>query len=450
MFLKPIKTEGLAHFSYLIGDGGKAAVIDPRRDCAIYVDIARRHGLEITHVLETHRNEDLISGAPILKEMTGARVVHGPKPAAPVAYADTVREGDSLELGDIRITVLETPGHTDDHVAYVIHDTDYPDGAVGVFTGDALFIGDVARTDFYPDRAREVAGLLFDSLRKLEALGDHVIIYPAHGAGSVCGAGMAKREFSTIGHERRNNPRLKIRDRDEFIAVKTAEHHYLPPYFKHMERLNLQGAAAARIGVPRILSLKELAACNADRLLDIRPVTSYAGAHFPDSIAMPVAAISAYAGWFLQEHDRIALVAEDAAQASQAVEHLTRIGYDDIVGVYIGVLGAAAAGRVMETLPMIDSSLVKERLAKRPRQWTLLDVRSQGEVESYAIEGARHIYLGHLAERVEELDRSSRYTVMCGSGQRATIGASWLKTHGITDVDVFLGSAGAWRARHAA
>ena len=226
MFLEKIKTPGLSHLSYIIGSGGKAAVIDPRRDCEIYVERARAEGLEITHIFETHRNEDLITGSPVLAKMTGARVLHGPNPADEVVFADTAREGDVFEIGKLRISVLETPGHTDDHLAFVLHDDDFPEGPVGVFTGDALFVGDVGRTDFYPERKEEVAGLLFDSLQKLCGLGDQAIIYPAHGAGSVCGSGMADREFSTIGHERRNNPRLRPSDRDEFIkAFELFEHN---------------------------------------------------------------------------------------------------------------------------------------------------------------------------------------------------------------------------------
>ena len=180
MLLEKIKTPGLSHLSYLIGSGGKAAVIDPRRDCECYVEMARAEGLEITHIFETHRNEDLVSGAPVLKELTGARVLHGPNADGTVEYAETVHEGDEFEIGQMKIRVLETPGHTDDHLAFVLHDTAYPDGPVGVFTGDALFVGDVGRTDFYPDRKREVAGLLYDSLEKILALGDRVILYPAH------------------------------------------------------------------------------------------------------------------------------------------------------------------------------------------------------------------------------------------------------------------------------
>lgn len=238
MLFEKIKTSGLSHLSYLIGSNGQAAVIDPRRDCAIYVEKARAAGLEITHIFETHRNEDLVSGALILAKLTGAVVLHGPNPEQPVVYAETTREGDSFAIGQLDMRVIETPGHTFDHLAYAIFDSAYPEKAIGVFTGDALFVGDVGRTDLYPDRREEVAGLLYDSLQKIVALGDQAMIYPAHGAGSVCGSGMAEREFSTIGHERLNNPRLQIESRDKFIQFKINENHYQPPYFKLMERLN--------------------------------------------------------------------------------------------------------------------------------------------------------------------------------------------------------------------
>lgn len=228
MLIEKIKTPGLSHLSYLVGAGGKAAVIDPRRDCEIYIEKARKEGLRITHIFETHRNEDFVSGAPILAELTGAPVFHGPHADGEVRYAKITSEGDHA-IGQLEIRVLETPGHTFDHLAYAIFDSEYVESAVGVFTGDALFVGDVGRTDFYPDRKREVAGLLYDSLRKICSLGDQAIIYPAHGAGSVCGSGMADREFSTVGHERRNNPMLQIMNRDAFIDRKVSENHYQPP-----------------------------------------------------------------------------------------------------------------------------------------------------------------------------------------------------------------------------
>ncbi|NNC73702.1 MAG: MBL fold metallo-hydrolase [Sphingomonadaceae bacterium] len=449
MLIEKIKSDGLAHLSYLIGDGGKAAVIDPRRDCEIYVKRAREHGLEITDIFETHRNEDLISGAPVLAEMTGAKVWHGPNADGEVRYAETVREGDCFAFGDIELRVLETPGHTFDHVCYAIHDKGYEDGAVGVFTGDALFVGDVGRTDFYPDQAEKVAGLLFDSLRKIEALGDQAIIYPAHGAGSVCGSGMASREFSTVGHERKNNPRLQIRDRDEFIAAKVAENHYYPPYFNTMERLNLVGGdAAPRIDLPPVLTLDELAECDADRVVDVRPITSFAGAHWPGALSLPESMISAFAGWFLDEDDRLALFAEAEEQAEAAAVHLRRIGYDRLVGVYTGLAPAVAEGKPFARIAYVDHETVAERLDEGRNDWTLLDVRAIDEVEDYAMEGAEHIYVGELNKRLGELDCDRHYTTMCASGARATVAAGWLASNGFEHVDIFLGSVGAWRAHH--
>lgn len=445
MLLEKIKTSGLSHLSYLIGSGGKAAVIDPRRDCDVYLERARSDGLEITHIFETHRNEDLVTGSPILAQMTGAKVFHGPNAAGAVRFAETVREGDKFEIGQLTIETLETPGHTDDHLAFIIHDNAYPGGPVGVFTGDALFVGDVGRTDFYPDREREVAGLLYDSLEKLKALGDQTIIYPAHGAGSVCGSGMAEREFSTIGHERRNNPRLQIEDREAFIEAKVAEHHYQPPYFRLMERLNLQGTAAApRIMRPRRLSLSELRDVKTDHLVDVREPMAYASGHFPGSMCLPVGMISAFAGWFIREGETVVLVGADEDQLSEAMSHLTRIGVDNILGGYNGVVPAAANGIGMDSIAMIDTVAVKSRLEKEEANWTLLDVRDAEERANMAIQTSEHIYVGELNERWTELDKQRHFTLMCASGMRASVAAGWLASQGFKQLDIYLGSMGAW------
>lgn len=446
MLLEKIKTPGLSHLSYLIGSGGQAAVIDPRRDCDIYVEKARAQGLRITHIFETHLNEDLVSGAPILADLTGAKVLHGPNAAGNVAYAETTREGDCFPIGQLKIEVIETPGHTDDHLAFALHDSAYPDGAVGVFTGDALFVGDVGRTDFYPDRADEVAGLLFDSLQKILGLGDQAIVYPAHGAGSVCGSGMAEREFSTLGHERKNNPRLQIESRGKFIAAKVHENHYQPPYFRLMERLNLKGGKAAPpVMQPRPLSLDELKNCQVDHLIDIREPMAYASGHFPGSMSVPVGMIPAFAGWFIREDEEVVLIASDEAQLADAMEHLVRIGLDNVSGGYVGVVPAAAQGRSMEATPMIGTSEVARRLAEDTSNWTLLDVRDADERNEDHIEGSDHIYVGHLNERWKDLDKGRRYTLMCASGMRATVAAGWLASRGFQNLDIYLGSMGAWK-----
>lgn len=447
MLLKKFKTPGLAHLSYLVGSGGKAAVIDPRRDCECYVEIARAEGLEITHIFETHRNEDLVSGSPVLKELTGARVLHGPNADGNVVYADTAREGDEFDIGQLRISVLETPGHTDDHLAFVLRDTAYPDGPVGVFTGDALFVGDVGRTDFYPDRKREVAGLLYDLLDKILALGDQVILYPAHGAGSVCGSGMAEREFSTLGHERANNPRLQFDSREAFIEYKADENHYQPPYFRLMERLNLIGGdAAPRVMRPRRLALAELMELDFDHLVDVRDPLAYAAGHLSGAMNLPVGMISSFAGWFIREGERVALVGSDEDQLEMAKTHLSRIAIDNIAGGYVGVVPAAAQGKTMETIPTIGTDEVSKRLDAGRDGWTLLDVRDADERASAAIEGSRHIYVGELNERHAELDKNKHYTLMCASGMRATVAAGWLASRGFANLDIYLGSMGAWKS----
>jgi len=447
MILEKIKTPGLSHLSYLVGSGGKAAVVDPRRDCECYVELAREAGLEITHIFETHRNEDLVSGAPILKALTGARVLHGPNAAREVVYADTVREGDEFAIGQLTIRVLETPGHTDDHLAFVLSDTAYPEGSVGVFTGDALFVGDVGRTDFYPDRKREVAGLLYDSLQKILALGDHVILYPAHGAGSVCGSGMAEREFSTLGHERANNPRLQFASREAFIDFKVAENHYQPPYFGLMERLNLEGGdPGPRVPRPKRLSLAELESAAPDHIVDIREPLAYASGHLPGSMNLPVSMISAFAGWFIREGETVGLVGSGEDQLEAALTHLVRIALDNVVGGYVGVVPAAAQGRKMDAIPMIATPEVAERVAHPADDWTLLDVRDADERAKSSIDGSQHIYVGELNTRWKDLDRSRHYTLMCASGMRATVAAGWLASRGFDRLDVYLGSMGAWKA----
>ncbi|MAY19551.1 MAG: MBL fold metallo-hydrolase [Erythrobacteraceae bacterium] len=449
MLLEKIKTPGLSHLSYVIGSGGKAAVIDPRRDCECYVEMARAEGLEITHIFETHRNEDLVSGAAVLKELTGARVLHGPNAASKVEYAETAHEGDEFEIGQLKISVLEKPGHTDDHLAFVLHDTAYPDGPVGVFTGDALFVGDVGRTDFYPDRKREVAGLLYDSLEKILALGDQVILYPAHGAGSVCGSGMAEREFSTLGHERANNPRLQFESRDAFIDFKVEENHYQPPYFRLMERLNLEGGdAAPRVMRPKRLSLSDLVDMGVDHLVDVREPLAFAAGHLPGSMNLPVGMISAFAGWFISEGESVALVASDEGQLAAAMTHLVRIALDNIAGGYVGVVPAAAQGKAMRTIPMIGTEEIERKLQSGEDGWTLLDVRDAEERAQASIEGSQHIYVGELNERYRDLDPSQHYTLMCASGMRATVAAGWLTSRGFENLDVYLGSMGAWKAAH--
>lgn len=444
MFLEIVRSEGLAHLSYVLGDGRQAAVIDPRRDCHVYMDIAYRQGTQITHIFETHRNEDYVIGSRDLARYTGAQIYHGR--ALPFGYGNPVSENDTFELGDVLLRVIETPGHTDESISIALFDQSFGDSAVAVFTGDALFIGDVGRTDFYPDRAQEVAGLLFDSIfDKLLPLGDQTILYPAHGAGSVCGSGMASREFSTLGYERKHNPRLQM-DRESFIRYKVEENHYKPPYFQTMEKLNQEGVEALQqLPKPPPLDADQFADAMESGMivLDVRNPEAIAGALIPGSLAIPLEMVPAFAGWYLPYDRDIGFVVHDVDEVDQAVRFLVRMGYSEFTG-YLdeGLHTWEISGRPYDTIPAIHADVLKRRI-ENSTEYTLLDVRSVDEFESGRLPNATPIYVGEVESRISEIPSPRPITTFCGSGQRAIIAASVLKKHGFEQVEVGLGSMAA-------
>ena len=448
MFLERVFSPGLAHASYFVGDGNRAAVIDPRRDCNVYLDLACREGARITHILETHRNEDYVIGSTDLARLTGATVYHGAE--LPFAYGETAGEGDTFDLNGVRLTVLETPGHTDESISIAVADLTTGSDPFAVFTGDALFVGDVGRTDFFPDRAEQVAGLLYDSLfGRLLPLGDEVIVLPAHGAGSVCGAGLAQRDLTTLGYERRHNPVLQLTNQDEFIRFKVAERHYLPPYFRRMEVYNLEGAPPLQ-GVPQPppCGAQEFAAAMAEGMLvlDARTPEAFGGAHIPGSFAIPLEMIPAFAGWLLPYDTPLGLVVEEPAQVETAVRYLLRIGYDE-VACYLaeGMHDWETAGRRFEGIPQVYIGEIKRRLEAR-EPFTLLDVRSAREFAEGHLRGAVHIYVGELSDRLDEIPVARPITTFCGSGHRAIVAASVLRRHGFREVENCLGSMRACEA----
>lgn len=442
MFLEKVKSEGIAHLSYILGDGMEAVVIDPRRDCQVYVDIAARQGARITHIFETHRNEDYVVGSQDLARLTGATIHHGK--ALDFSYGEDVSEGDSLEVGDLQLKILETPGHTFESISIVVTDRNYGDDPVAVFTGDALFIGDVGRTDFYPDRAREVAGALYDSIfEKLLPLGDQTILCPAHGAGSVCGDSMASREFSTIGHERLNNPVVQKTDRDDFIDCKVNEQHYQPPYFKKMEEYNQYGPPSLySLPQPEPMNAEDVEKAQADGaiLLDLRSPEAFAGAFIPGSLAIPLEMISAYGGYLLDYESDIVLIPETREQIPIAVQHLIRIGYDRMQGYLKGGMHSwEVSGRQYDRIGAVHAADLDRRL-KEGEDFTLLDVRKISEFEEGRLAGAVHIFLGELQDRIDEINLVKPIVTFCGSGERAIIAASILVRHGFTTVENSLGS----------
>ena len=442
MILEKIKSDGLAHLSYFLGDEDEAVVIDPRRDCEVYLDIAAREGMRITHIFETHRNEDYVVGSLDLARLSGAAIHHGA--AMAFAYGESASEGDTFDVGDLRLRILETPGHTLESISLVMTDRNTGDTPVGVFTGDALFVGDVGRTDFFPDRAREVAGMLYDSIfDKLLPLGDQAIIYPAHGAGSVCGDGMASREFSTIGHERMHNPALRKTDREAFIDYKVAEHHDQPAYFRLMEQYNKEGSPPLlELPRPRPLTVEQVAQAMTDGavLVDLRSPEAFAGAFIPGSLAIPLDMLPAYAGYLLDyEHDLI-LVSETLEQIPTAVRYLIRMGYARLAGYLKGGLHAwETSGRAYDRIGVVHASTLDRRIEAN-EAFTLLDVRKITEFETSRLKSATHIFLGDLQDRLDELDKATPVVTFCGSGRRAMIAASILKRHGFERVEDSLGA----------
>lgn len=447
MFFEKIATPGLAHYSYVMGDGDAAAVVDPRRDVEAYLDVARRHNATIRLIFETHRNEDLVSGAPLLARSTGARVLHGRK--LDFGYGDPVEHEQTFELGGLRLRVLETPGHTDESISIVIHAPDAPEQAWGVCTGDALFMGGVGRTDFHPQRAEEDAAALWDSIfERLLPLGSETLLFPAHGAGSVCGQGLAERPASTLGYEADTSEVLQL-DREAFIRAKLEERHSKPPYFARMEQLNLEGASAPASHELLPLTPGSVADRRDDGavVLDVRSPEAFSGAHVPGSLGIPKGLVSSYAGWFLPYDAPTIVVAEDREDAEDARTQLTRIGYDRVQGFLRGGVTAwETSGRALGRVRTVSvDELEASRAEAAPP--LVLDVRTADEFDAAHVPSARHVHLGQVPTALPQMSRDRPVITFCGSGQRASVAASLLVRAGFEDVGVCLGSMKAWSAR---
>ena len=449
MFFEKVKSEGLAHLSYIVGHNGKAAVIDPRRDWQVYVDIATKHEARITHIFETHRNEDYVVGSLDLARRTGADIYHGKN--LEFAYGNPVSEGDNFDLGDMNLEVLETPGHTFESISIVLRDLSFGPQPIAVFTGDLLFIGSVGRTDFFPDRHEEVAGLQYDGIfDKVLPLGDQVILCPAHGSGSVCGSGMAAREFSTLGYERENNPELQIHSRERFVEYKIKEAPEAPPYFRKMEEYNQNGAPPMDLlPSPPPMTAEEFDQGMREGMicLDLRSPEAFAGAFIPGALAIPLQMVPGYAGYFLPYDKPIGLVADGVDEIEMAVRHLIRLGFDEIVGYLAGGMHDwETSGRPYDRIATVHVNELTRRLREK-EDFTLVDVRKPEELqEDGMFPGALHIFLGDLPARLDEVPRDKPITTFCGSGKRAIIAASILKQHGYEHVEDNLGSMAACKA----
>ena len=446
MKLETIKSEGLAHNSYFLSDQDEAVVIDPRRDCQIYRRSAQKECTRIRYILETHRNEDYVIGSSELKRLAGAEICHSKELA--FKYGDhNLKDGETLTVGSLRIKTLHTPGHTDESLCYVIYNPEKSTAPIMVFTGDTLFVGSVGRTDLYGKAAHpKQAEKLYNSLHeKLLPLGNHVLVYPAHGAGSVCGNDIGDQEFSTIGYEKKTNRYLKL-SKDAFIEHVMVQELLVPPYFGKMEQYNLAGAPPL-LGLPTPKSLGtdefEAEMHEVDNIVvDTRLPYAFAGSFIPNSLNIWMGGTSVYPGWILNYNQRILLVLERPNDITRVSTHLWRLGFDNIFGFLCpGINEWQENGKPINHLGVLSAAELKERQAR----YVVLDVREPSEwKQEGTIEGAERVFFGHLQEKVNSLERNTRIAVVCSSGKRSSIAASILKRNGFSEVYNVLGGMTAW------
>ncbi|MDD1681549.1 MAG: MBL fold metallo-hydrolase [Methanoregula sp.] len=447
MLFERVFSEGLAHYSYIIGDAGKAAVIDPRRDGDIYLEIAARNNCTITHIFETHRNEDYVIGSLPLAHRCGAGIFHGA--AMDFAYGNKVHEGDTFTFGSLSVQVLDTPGHTGESISLVVRDLKSGEAPYLVFCGDTIFAGDIARTDFFgDDRKEEMAQKIHDSItQKILTLGDGVILCPAHGAGSACGGDITDHPFTTTGYEKTTNPLIRM-GRDAFVSLRKTESPYMPPYFHTMEQYNRDGPPILH-APPFIhpLTVPELEHLRKDgcQLLDIRAPGGFAGGHIPGSLSVWRGGISSFAGWFLNYTDPIVIVDDYNQNIEQVVRHLFRMGYDTISGILAG--GIAAWYRSGGEIGTVGTCSVRELRERLDRSSPfLLDVRDIRNRRAIGYIGnSHHVYVGELPRHLEEIPADEPVVVYCDAGYKAGIAASILAQHGYRDVTNVLGGMTAWK-----
>lgn len=439
----------LAHASYMLGSEGEAAVVDPQRDVEIYLKAAEDQGVKIRHIFETHLHADFVSGHLELAERTGATIYIGAEAGATFPHVP-LHDGSEVRFGKVRITALETPGHTPEGVCLVVADEEKSSEPWAVLTGDTLFIGDVGRPDLSKSHTpQQLAGCLYDSLHnKLMKLGDQVLVYPAHGAGSLCGRNMRAERSSTIGTERLTNYALQINSREDFIRQLTTNLPSRPDYF-------LEDAQINRAGAPALAEMSDLPPIAAPELnelleqgvfvLDVRPNADFAAAHVPGSINIALSGqFATWAGTIMGLGARPVLVADTPEQYAEARLRLARVGIQDLRGFLEGGVAAwKQAGLPLAIVRQITIQELKDRQNRDHLQ--VLDVRREAEWQSGHIEGADWFPLDNFRISAPELDLAAPVAVHCQGGYRSMIACSLLQRAGLENVINVAGGFDAWR-----
>lgn len=462
MILKRFYDEKLAQASYLFGCAatGDALIIDPNREVDLYLEAAEAEGLRITSVAETHIHADFVSGARELARRTDARLYLSREGGPDWQYTYAEEEGavligddDSFKVGNIRIEVMHTPGHTPEHISFLVTDTAGADEPMGIVTGDFVFVGDVGR----PDLLEKAAGVkdtmiaaardLFASLQRFKKLPDYLQIWPGHGAGSACGKGLGAVPQSTVGYERRYNWGLKTNDEEEFVQMVLAGQPEPPKYFAQMKRINKEGPELLgglhkpeRLAATALASLLEGGAI----VVDTRPADAFAASHAEGTLNIPAGrTFTTWAGWLLPyDEDFYLLIDEQCAQCPAELRRdLATIGLDRVAG-FITSNALDRAAVELETIEEMSVDELHEKL--NAREVEVIDVRGQTEWEEGHLPGAKNIALGYLEERVDELPRDKPVVVHCLSGARSAIAASLLKAKGMDRVYNLDGGYKAW------
>ena len=455
MILEQFYLNCLAHASYVIGDeeAGIAAVIDPQRDIDSYVSFAAEHGLRIAHVFLTHLHADFIAGHLELRDRTGATIYLGAPASAEYAFTP-LGDGQAVEFGRIRLVALETPGHTPESISLLVYNlSDSADTPHAVLTGDTLFVGDVGRPDLRASlgwSATDLGALLYTSLRdKLLPLPDATLVYPAHGAGSLCGKAIGKETVSTIGAQRASNYALQPMSQTAFIGLVTADQADAPAYFTYDAVLNSRerptlDQALARELTPLTLDALLAEQAKGTRVLDTRDPAEFAAAHLVGSLNIGlVGQYATWAGTLLTPDQPLAIIADPGAEVDSAMR-LGRIGFDQVVGYLDGGLASAtSAPEHITTTERVGADVAASRTASDTPP-VIVDVRTAPERAQKRIDGSLHLPLNHLAERLTEIPAGRPVILHCAGGYRSAIAASLLQCHGYTDVSELAGGIAAW------
>jgi hydroxyacylglutathione hydrolase len=454
MILHQFYLNCLAHASYLIADeaGGTAAVVDPQRDIDRYLAFAAERDLTIEHVILTHLHADFVAGHLELRDRVGAKIYLGAKAKAEYAFTP-LGDGDHIDLGRVRLDAIETPGHTPESISLAVFDLDRSASEpYAVLTGDTLFVGDVGRPDLRAAlgwSATDLGGMLYESLRrKLLPLPDASLVYPAHGAGSLCGKAISKETVSTIGDQRRLNYALQPMSKQAFIDLVTADQPDAPPYFTYDAVLNSQerptldeslAAGAGPLSIDDVLALQRAGA----QLLDTRDPGDFAAAHLAGSLNIGLGGqYATWAGTILSRERPIIIIADPGREQESAIR-LGRIGFDHVAG-YLkdGLRSLEARPDLTASTERIAPPLAAERLAEG--EALAVDVRAPGEREQKHVDGSISIPLNQLPDRLNELPRTRNILVYCAGGYRSSIAASLLQQRGFVHVSEIAGGLAAW------